>query len=172
MSTEYLPETSSSPTNALLENRGTQSASEYVNRYIRQLRAGDLGVLPIIFGIIVITVIFQSQDANFLTARNLVNLIVQMAAYTTIGYGIVFVLLLGEIDLSVGYVSAVVGVSVTLMLRPPYQFLPWFLAIPFGLVIGAAIGAMQGLIITFFPVAGFCRHAGRACSHGTGWCSK
>ena len=69
------------------------------------LRSGELGALPIILGLIVIAVFFQSQNSNFLTDRNLVNLIVQMAGITTIAIGVVFVLLLGEIDLSIGYVS-------------------------------------------------------------------
>ena len=68
-------------------------------------RGGELGSLPIIVGLIIIAIVFQSQNSNFLTAGNFVNLIVQSAAYAMIGMGIVFVLLLGEIDLSVGFVS-------------------------------------------------------------------
>ena len=73
-------------------------------RWWAGVRTGDLGSLPIIVGLILIAIIFQSQNDQFLTAGNFVNLIVQMAAITIIGMGIVFVLLLGEIDLSVGYV--------------------------------------------------------------------
>ena len=69
-------------------------------------------------GLIIIAIVFQSQNSNFLTAGNFVNLIVQAAAITTIGMGIVFVLLLGEIDLSVGFVSAVAGVTMALLTLP------------------------------------------------------
>src|SRR5450631_3376687 len=72
---------------------------------LRTLREGELGSLPIVVGIIVIAIYFQARNPNFLTADNFVNLLAQMAAITIIGMGIVFVLLLGEIDLSIGYVS-------------------------------------------------------------------
>ncbi len=76
-----------------------------------------MGSLPIILGVLVLVVIFQILNENFLTPRNFVNLVVQMAGITTIAIGVVFVLLLGEIDLSIGYVSAVAAVFMTLRLR-------------------------------------------------------
>ncbi len=84
--------------------------------YVKRLSSGDLGALPILVGLIIMTVVFQTQNGNFLTPRNVVNLILQMAGTTMIAYGMVFVLLLGEIDLSVGYVSAVGGVTVAMLL--------------------------------------------------------
>ena len=78
-------------------------------RWWTDVRSGQLGSLPIIIGLIIIAIVFQSQNDHFLTASNFVNLIVQSAAFATIAMGIVFVLLLGEIDLSVGYVSGVGG---------------------------------------------------------------
>ncbi|MCU0512323.1 MAG: ABC transporter permease [Anaerolineae bacterium] len=107
------------PENALLKSTRQQSVGDYIQGYLQRVRSGDIGSLPIIFGMIVIAVIFQTANENFLTPRNLVNLIVQMAAITTIGYGIVYVLLLGEIDLSVGFVSGTAAVSMTLALRGP-----------------------------------------------------
>jgi D-xylose transport system permease protein len=109
-------------------------------------------MLPILLGLVLIAVIFQAQNPNFLTARNFVNLVVQMAGIATIAYGIVFVLLLGEIDLSVAYVSAVAGVGLTLLLRAG---VPWYLALPCALAAAAAIGALQGTIITVFRVPSF-----------------
>ncbi|MCB0154124.1 MAG: ABC transporter permease, partial [Anaerolineae bacterium] len=126
----------------------------YLNQYFKRVWAGDLGVLPIVLGLVVIAIIFQSQNENFLTARNFVNLIVQMAGITTIAYGVVFVLLLGEIDLSVGFVSAVAGVSMTLLLQEPLGW-PWFVAIPLALLAVAGIGLLHGLIITTFQVPSF-----------------
>lgn len=128
--------------------------ADYGRAYARRLRSGDLGVLPIFGGLALIALIFQSQNANFLTARNFVNLIVQMAGITTIAYGVVFVLLLGEIDLSIGYVSAVAAVSMTLLLREPVAW-PWWAAISTAITAAAGIGLLHGLIITLFQIPSF-----------------
>src|SRR5918911_3455838 len=68
----------------------------------RRVSQGELGSLPVIIGLIVIWAIFESQNQNFLTPRNLTNLVLQIAAMGLISAGIVLVLLLGEIDLSAG----------------------------------------------------------------------
>jgi len=138
----------------LLASNSSPSVRAYLNQYFKQVWGGDLGVLPIVLGLVVIAIIFQSQNENFLTARNFVNLIVQMAGITTIAYGVVFVLLLGEIDLSVGFVSAVAGVSMTLLLQEPLSW-PWFVAILVALLAVAGIGLLHGLIITTFQVPSF-----------------
>jgi D-xylose transport system permease protein len=147
-------DTSSLPENAPVAGRSSQSLAHYVSAYLSRVRSGDLGTLPIMLGLIVIAIIFQSQNANYLTARNFVNLIVQMAGYTTIAIGVVYVLLLGEIDLSVGYVSAVSAVGMTLLLRGPNGW-PWPLAIGAALLAAAAIGVLHGLIITTFQLPSF-----------------
>jgi D-xylose transport system permease protein len=84
----------------------------------RGVRAGDVGGLPIIFALILIAIFFQTKNSHFDDPGNIVNLIVQMAGITTIGLGVVFVLLLGEIDLSVGYVSGVCGVIAAKLVEP------------------------------------------------------
>ena len=85
---------------------GEESLSDYARNWWVGVKSGELGSLPIVVGLIIIAIVFQSQNSNFLTAGNFVNLVVQSAAYALVAMGIVFVLLLGEIDLSVGYVSA------------------------------------------------------------------
>ena len=82
------------------------------------MRAGELGSLPIIVGLVVIGLVFGTLDDTFFTERNFTNLLLQMAPIATIAIGVVFVLLIGEIDLSVAFVSAVGGVTMTLLLRP------------------------------------------------------
>ena len=67
-------------------------------------------MLPVVLGLILISVIFQSLNSNFLTAGNLVNLLVQGAVYMLLAMAEVFVLLLGEIDLSAGFVGGVGGI--------------------------------------------------------------
>lgn len=144
-------QTTSGPENVVLSG---QSPLQYIQAYLKRVGSGDLGSIPIILGLILIAVIFQWQNQNFLTARNFVNLIVQMAGITTIAYGVVFVLLLGEIDLSIGYVSAVAAVSMTLLLREPGGW-PWYMAIGAALIVVAGIGLLQGVIITSFQVPSF-----------------
>lgn len=139
---------------AMLAEQTSLSTSEYIAGYIKRMRSGDIGALPIVVGLILIALIFQSLNKNFLTPVNLVNLIIQMAGLATIAIGVVFVLLLGEIDLSIGYVSAVAGVTMTLVFLPPFN-LPWFLAIPAGLLVVTLIGWLQGTIITGFGLPSF-----------------
>ena len=119
-----------------------------------RLKTGDLGSWPIFLGLIVIVIIFQTQNENYLTPRNFVNLFVQMAGITVIAIGVVYVLLLGEIDLSIGYVSAVAAVFMTLRLRPPNSW-HWIAAIIAALAIVALIGILQGTIITKFRLPSF-----------------
>ena len=116
---------------AMLAEQTVLSTSGYISSYFKRMRSGDFGTLPIVIGLLIIALIFQSLNKNFLTPVNLVNLIIQMAGLATIAIGVVFVLLLGEIDLSIGFVSAVAGVTMTLLFLPPFN-LPWFLAIPAG----------------------------------------
>lgn len=145
---------STSPTSRISPALPPPSVSDYWRAYGRRLRSGDLGLLPILSGLALIAIIFQSQNPNFLTARNFVNLIVQMAGITTIAYGVVFVLLLGEIDLSVGYVSAVAAVGMTILLREPLGW-PWFAAISVALAAAAGIGLVHGLMITLCQIPSF-----------------
>src|SRR5205085_49314 len=105
-------------------------------------------------GIIVIAIYFQSRNSNFLTAANFVNLIAQMSAVMIIGTGIVFVLLLGEIDLSIGYVSGMGGVIAALLLEPG-KGVPTSVAVVLALGTGLAIGLIQGSFVAFLGVPSF-----------------
>jgi ABC-type xylose transport system permease subunit len=122
--------------------------SEVLSDWWLRVRVGDLGSLPIIFGLIVIAVIFGLAEPLFFSSRNFVNLLLQMAAIATIAIGVVFVLLIGEIDLSIGFVSGVSAVVVVLLLRPDHQNLPWPLAIGGALLATTLIGLLQGTIVT------------------------
>src|SRR5581483_5631488 len=82
---------------------------EYVRAWVVRVRGGDSGILPMVGGIIVIAVLFQTLNSHFLTAVNLVNLLIQGAAYMLLAMAEVFALLLGEIDLSIGFVSGIGG---------------------------------------------------------------
>jgi D-xylose transport system permease protein len=127
----------------------------YARRWWTDVKAGELGSLPIIVGLIVIAIVFQTQNDRFLTAGNFVNLIVQTAPYAVIAMGVTFVLLLGEIDLSIGFVSGVGGVMTALLLLPDGNELPTALAIAVALASGLGIGLLHGLIITKIGVPSF-----------------
>ena len=76
------------------------------------IRSGNLGVLPVVLGEVAIVAYFAFTATNFFTAPNFVNVVLQMAGTTMIAFGVVFVLLLGEIDLSIAYVSGICAVAV------------------------------------------------------------
>jgi D-xylose transport system permease protein len=130
------------------------SIADAARQRVAALREGELGSLPIVIGIIVIAIYFQARNSNFLTASNFVNLIPQMAAVMIIGTGIVFVLLLGEIDLSVGYVSGMGGVIAAVLLEPG-KGVPTTVAIALALGAGIAIGLLQGFFVARLGVPSF-----------------
>jgi D-xylose transport system permease protein len=130
------------------------STTEYARAWFRQVRSGDSGVLPVVIGLIIIVIIFQSQSSVFLSAGNIVNLIQQGAPFVLLGMAEVFVLLLGEIDLSVGYVAGIAAVIMATLATTPHNF-PWPLAVLAGLVAVAAIGLLQGALITRLGLPSF-----------------
>jgi D-xylose transport system permease protein len=120
------------------------------------LKGGDVGSLPVIVGIVAITIFFTAKTNIFFTAVNFSNLIGQMAGVTVIAVGVVFVLLIGEIDLSIGYVSGIASVAVAeFQLAGSSHDYPGLVAIAIAIGIGAAIGAAQGSIIAFIGVPSF-----------------
>ena len=129
--------------------------SGFFNEWWVDVRSGKLGSLPIIVGLIIIAIVFQTQNDRFLTSGNFVNLIVQSAAIAIIAMGVVFVLLLGEIDLSVGYVSGVAGVVAAVLLIPDGNEVGTVVAVVLALGSGIAIGTLHGLIITKVGIPSF-----------------
>ena len=133
----------------------TATIGAYARRWVENVRGGELGSLPIIVGLFIIAVVFQVQNDRFLTAGNFVNLMVQGAPFALVAMGIVFVLLLGEIDLSVGYVSGVGGVIVALMLLPDGSTPPPGVAILAVVGSGILIGILHGVVITKIGIPSF-----------------
>ncbi|MFS8197318.1 sugar ABC transporter permease [Streptomyces sp. CWNU-52B] len=119
-----------------------QGLAGYIGEFKRKMKGGDLGSVPVILGLIVICIVFQSLNSAFLSAENLNNIAVAMVATGMMSVGIIFVLLLGEIDLSVGSVSGVAG-AITAVLSVTHGVNEW-LAVLIALVSGAAIGAIHG----------------------------
>jgi D-xylose transport system permease protein len=127
-----------------------QSLGEYLRAWGARIRSGDSGVLPVILGLVIITAVFQAISPHhvFLSASNLVNLFQQSAVFMVLAMAEGFALLLGEIDLSVGYVAAVGGVIGVQLVQPATTKWPWWGAILAALLVCAAIGAWQGTLIS------------------------
>ena len=139
---------------ALLASAQGDTLADVIRDWWLRVRAGDLGSLPIILGFIIIATIFGLAEPLFFSSRNFVNLLLQMAAITSIAIGVVFVLLIAEIDLSIAFVGGVAAVSMVLLLRGPSPEMPWAVAMPWPVAIGGAlaitvvIGFLQGSIVT------------------------
>jgi len=127
---------------------------EYVKIWWARVRGGESGALPVILGLVVIVIYFQARNSLFLSAGNLVNLLTQAAWIVTLGMAEVFVLLLGEIDLSIGYTSVIGAVFTCWLLVPPNPA-PWPLAVLAGLAFPAAFGAAQGVLVTRLRLPSF-----------------
>jgi len=119
----------------------------------QRARQGELGPLPVIFGLVAVWTYFQVANDNFLSSGNLTNLMMQIAAMGTIAVGVVLVLLLGEIDLSVAYVSGLAAATMAVLnVKSEWPAVPSILA---GLAVGAGIGLLQGLWVTKLKVPSF-----------------
>ncbi len=129
------------------------SAGDALTGLRRRVSEGDLGSLPVVIGLVVIWLIFWRLNPNFLTPRNLTNLVLQIVVYGMIAAGIVLVLLLGEIDLSVGAVSGLCA-AITAVLNVKMGQ-PAAVALVAGLVAGALIGLFQGVWFTRLHVPSF-----------------
>jgi D-xylose transport system permease protein len=143
------------PPAQVVEEERPSGVGPYLRNWIDQVRGGELGSIPIVVAIIVIAIYMQARNSNFLTAGNFVNLIAQMSPFAIIGMGLVFVLLLGEIDLSVGYVSGMGGVIAAVLIQPDGSQWATWLAIVAALAVGCAIGLGQGFFVAKLGVPSF-----------------
>jgi len=130
------------------------SLGEYMAVWWQRLRGGESGALPILAGLVIIVIIFQSQQSKFLSSGNLVNLLVQAAFFILLGLAEMFALILSEIDLSVGFVAAIGGTIIAALISPPYNW-PWWAGVIVGLLASGLLGALQGTIITRLHLPSF-----------------
>lgn len=142
----------SAPTSPQAPDTGEKSKLD-VRQAIRRIVQGDLSSVRVILGLVLIAIIFQVQESRFLSAENLTNLMLQITTIGLISVGIVYVLLLGEIDLSVGAVSGLAG-AVMVVLNVKHGWNP-YLAIAAAVAVGAAIGCAQGFLFSKFIVPSF-----------------
>ncbi|TDQ49599.1 sugar ABC transporter permease [Actinorugispora endophytica] len=120
---------------------------------LRRLRGGELGPVPVIAGLVVIAVVFQSLNDKFLSPQNLSNLTLQIVAIGLMSCGVIMVLLLGEIDLSVGSVAGVSGVVMAVLaIRHGWNEIA---AMVVAIAVGALIGVIHGAIFAKIGVPAF-----------------
>ena len=121
--------------------------------YWGRVRGGDLGSMPAVLGLIVLSLIFGIARPTFFGPLNFANLFTQGAQVVFIAMGLIFVLLLGEIDLSAGFASGVCGAVMAILLTN--HGVAWFLAIPAALLTGVVIGLALGLLIAKVGIPSF-----------------
>lgn len=131
----------------------TSTVGDHVRDYLARVRGGDMGALPAVLGLVVLCAAFSILRPSFLSAGNFANLFTQGAQVTLIAMGLVFVLLLGEIDLSAGFASgvcaAVLAVLVTL------HGLPWYVALAAAIGTGVVIGFVLGFLVAKIGIPSF-----------------
>ena len=126
-----------------------QSANDWWSK----VKAGQVGALPALLGLFVLCIVFGTQSSVFLTPGNLANLLTQAAAVIVIAMGLVFVLLLGEIDLSAGYAAGVCGALLVIMITE--MDYPWYLAFPISVLAGILLGAVIGYLVAQLKIPSF-----------------
>jgi len=134
-----------------------QTLSEYLRAQMLRIRSGESGMLPVVLALVVIVIVFQSISPHhvFLSAGNIVNLLLQSMVFMVLAMAEIFALLLGEIDLSIGYVGALGGVIAVQLVQPSTTNWPWVPAIVIALLTCAVIGALQGTLVTRLRLPSF-----------------
>jgi D-xylose transport system permease protein len=132
-----------------------QSLGQYLRASWLRVRSGDSGVLPVVLAIVVVAVSFQIANSKFLSSLNLVNLFEQSTVFMVLAMAEIFVLLIGEIDLSVGPVMGVSSVMVGELVQPGGADFPWWLAVIVALLACGAWGALQGWLVAWLRMPSF-----------------
>jgi len=130
------------------------SLSEYLRAWGQRIRNGESGAMPVIVGLVLIMVFFEAENSSFLHAGDIVNMLVESTIYVMIGAAEIFILLLSEIDLSLGFGAGVGAMVVAELIAPPVDF-PWWLGILSGMVVVGALGALQGSLVSRIGLPSF-----------------
>ena len=135
------------------DNRQAATIGDAARDYVNRLRGGDMGSLPAILGLVFLVVVFASLNDRFLTTYNMANLVIQAGSIIVLAMGIVFVLLLGEIDLSAGVAGGASATIIALMLID-YDW-TWWMATLAGIAAGAVIGLAIGALVSMLGIPSF-----------------
>ncbi|CAN5417465.1 ABC transporter permease [soil metagenome] len=129
------------------------SARDQITNYFRTVRQGEMGALPAIGGFVVLVILFAFLSNKFLTPLNLANLLTQSATLMMLAMALVFVILLGEIDLSAGVTSGVTASVFVVLVHN--QGVPWLLALVTAFLVGFGIGTFIGFFVARVGIPSF-----------------
>jgi D-xylose transport system permease protein len=121
--------------------------------YFARIKSGDMGALPGVLGLVALCIVFGLMSDVFLTPGNFANLLTQAASVTVIAMGLVFVLLLGEIDLSAGYASGVCGAVLVILITN--HGVVWWIALLVSIISGAILGLAIGTLVSRLGIPSF-----------------
>jgi D-xylose transport system permease protein len=131
----------------------SRNLAQVVSGYVGRIRGGEMGALPAILGLLVLCTFFGIKRDVFFSAGNFANLFTQGAQVTVIAMGLVFVLLLGEIDLSAGFASGLAGSVMCVMLTKHH--VPWYLSVLAAIATGVLVGVMLGFLVAKVRIPSF-----------------
>lgn len=137
-------------THTTLEKETLKGAA---SNYLSRVKSGDIGSLPAVLGLVSLIAVFGAMSEFFLTNRNFANLLTQAAPVMVIAMGLVFVLLLGEIDLAAGYASGVCGAVLVLLVTN--HGWSWYTALGASIAVGAALGLLIGTLVSRVGIPSF-----------------
>jgi D-xylose transport system permease protein len=131
----------------------TPTLKSAASDYWARVKSGDIGSLPAVLGLIALCGVFTGMSDVFLTAGNFANLLTQAASVIVIAMGLIFVLLLGEIDLSAGFASGVTGAVLVLLITN--HSWPWYAALIAAIAVGAVMGTVLGTLVARIGIPSF-----------------
>ena len=131
------------------------TVGDQVRAYLQRIRGGEMGALPAIAGFVVLSILFSTLSPYFLTERNFANLLTQAATLVMLAMALVFVILLGEIDLSAGVTSGVAMAMFVVLSDPSGANFPWTLALLVSLLAGVVIGLFIGFFVARVGIPSF-----------------
>ena len=134
-----------------------QSLGQYLRAWLLRIRSGNSGVLPVVLAIVIVAVVFEiiTPEHAFLRPSNLVYIFGLSTVYMVLAMAETVVLLLAEVDLSIGAVALIGGVIAFKLVQQPGPNWPWWAAILAALVVCGAIGALQGALIALLRIPSF-----------------
>lgn len=135
-----------------MKTKGSGVAESW-SAYRTKVRSGDMGSLPAVIGLVVLVVLFSLANPVFFTSLNFANFFTQAAVVMILAMGLIFVLLLGEIDLSAGVTSGVAGALLAVSLSR--WGLAWPIAVAIALLAGIAIGLFIGVLVAKIGIPSF-----------------
>jgi D-xylose transport system permease protein len=121
---------------------------------LKRVWQGDSGLLPILFGLAALVIFFEVRSSVFLSPENITNLFVQSTIFILLGMAEIWLLLLGDIDLSLGYATGLGGAVAVILVSSNYRW-HWYLALPLALVVTTACSALSAFIIIRFRLPSF-----------------